>query len=467
MRSRMFIARSRLRATAEEAFRWHGRPEALERLTPPWERVEVVERPDGIWNGARAVLRVGAGPLRFRWVAEHSSYEAGARFVDTQVAGPFARWVHEHRFEPAGERESILEDRIEYALPLGPPGSALGGPLARRRLRRTFRWRHEVTGADLDRHAASSGPPLHIGVTGSSGLVGSALRVFLETGGQRVSRLARPGPGSAPGSLADLDAVVHLAGESVGGGRWDAARKRRILESRVEGTRALVRAMGASPSPPRVLVCASAVGYYGDRGDEDLDESSPAGEGFLAEVARRWEDAASGASELGIRVVSLRFGVVLAAAGGALRRMLPAFRLGAGGRIGGGGQFWSWIALDDVLGAVLFALRRESLSGPVNAVAPSAETAAGFAGTLGDVLRRPAVAPLPASAVRLALGEMGESLLLASQRARPARLLREGFRFRHPTLEGALRFELGIGREPPGGIEIEDRADVAPPRRRR
>ncbi len=451
-----FVARSRLPAPAAEAFRWHERPGALERLTPPWERVEVLERPRGIGDGARAVLRVSAGPLRLRWVAEHSAYEVGRRFVDTQVEGPFARWVHEHRFEPAGEGESVLEDRIEYALPLGPLGAAIGGPLTRRRLRRMFRWRHEVTGADLERHAASVGPPLRVGVTGSSGLVGSALRPFLETGGHRVVGLARPGAGLAPASLEGLDAVVHWAGESVGGGRWSPERKGRILGSRVDGTRALVRAMAGSAARPRVLVCASAVGYYGDRGEEDLDESSAPGEGFLSEVARRWEEAAAEAGSLGIRVVSLRLGVVLAAASGALPRMLPAFRFGAGGRIGNGRQFWSWVALDDVLGSVLFVLRRESISGPVNVVAPRPVTSARFAGTLGRVLRRPAVAPLPAAAVRVAMGEMGESLLLASQRVRPARLLDAGFPFRHPELEGALRFELGIVREPPGGIEIEE-----------
>lgn len=468
MSSTTFVARSRLGADAEAAFRWHERPGALERLAPPWERVEVVRAPPGIRNGTRVELRVRLGPLRRTWVAELSGCEAGRRFIDTQVAGPFARWVHEHRFEPRDAASSVLEDRVEYELPIGTLGSAVAGALTRRRLRRAFAWRHEVTSGDLARHAATAGPPLAIGITGASGLIGSALRSFLAAGGHRVVRLSRPGAAlssdarvwdptgavPSPAPVEGLDAVVHLAGENIGAGRWTASRKRRILESRDTGTRALVAAIARAARPPRALLCASAIGVYGDRGDEGLDESSIEGSGFLAEVARSWEAAASEAASRGVRVVHLRLGIVVAAAGGAVPRMLRPFRLGLGGPVGSGRQLWSWVALDDVLGAILFVLRHEALSGPVNVVAPAPVTSREFAAILGRVVRRPSAAPLPAAAVRALLGEMGEALLLSSQRVRPARLLDAGFPFRHPALEAALRYELGLRREPPQGIEI-------------
>jgi hypothetical protein len=254
--------------------------------------------------------------------------------------------------------------------------------------------------------------------------------------------------------LEGFDAVIHLAGENIGSGRWTAARKERILASRVAGTRLLARTLAALTAPPRVLLCASAVGWYGDRGDEWLEDTSDPGGGFLAEVCREWEAAATPAVERGIRVVHLRFGVILSAAGGALARMLPAFRLGAGGRVGSGRQQVSWISLDDVVGAVGFLLFREGFGGPVAVTAPDPVPNAELARVLGRVLNRPAVVPFPSAAVDLLFGEMGRSLLLEGQRVRPGRLLDAGFRFRHPDLEGALRFELGRLERPPEGVEF-------------
>jgi uncharacterized protein len=467
MRLHRFVARSRIEAPASDVFRWQERPMALERLTPPWERVDVLERNGGIHDGGRVVLRVPAGPFRLRWESEHSGYEEGRRFVDRQVAGPFPRWVHEHRCEPDGASACSLEDRIEFALPLGVLGDLVGLRSTRKRLERMFAWRHEITAADLARHRSTSGDrPLRIALTGATGLVGSALRAYLSTGGHTVFRLVRPGgaasrsdipwdPASASleaAKLEGLDAVIHLAGESIGSGRWTAARKERILASRVGSTGLLASTLAKLAAPPRVLLCASAIGWYGDRGDEELDETSGPGRGFLAEVCREWEAAAAPAADRGIRVVHLRFGVILSAAGGALARMVPPFLVGAGGRIGGGRQQVSWIALDDVLGAVEFALFREDLAGPVAVTAPNPVPNAALARTLGRVLRRPAVAPLPSAVVRLLFGEMGASLLLEGQRVRPGKLLRAGFRYRHPGLEEALRFELGRLERWPDGV---------------
>jgi uncharacterized protein (TIGR01777 family) len=244
-------------------------------------------------------------------------------------------------------------------------------------------------------------------------------------------------------ALTGVQAAVHLAGESIAGARWSADTKRRIRDSRVLGTRLLAESLARLSPRPRVLVSASAVGIYGDRGDELLDEGSPTGSGFLAEVGKEWEAATAPAADAGIRVVHLRFGIVLAREGGALPRMVRPFRLGAGGPIGNGRQWMSWIALADAVGAVLEVLGNQGASGPVNAVAPQPLRNADFAAGLGAALHRPALIPAPAFALRLLFGEMADAALLASQRVKPARLGALGFRFRYPTLAEALRAILG------------------------
>jgi hypothetical protein len=244
-------------------------------------------------------------------------------------------------------------------------------------------------------------------------------------------------------ALAAVDGVVHLAGENVAARRWSAAFKKRIRESRTHGTRILCEGLARMTSPPKVMVSASAIGFYGDRGDEILDEDSPRGEGFLAEVARDWEAASESASSAGIRVVHARFGVVLSPRGGALAKLLTPFRMGLGGVVGGGRQYWSWISLGDAAGAVLHALTTDPLDGPVNAVSPNPVTNAEFTKTLGRVLSRPMILPVPALAARIAFGEMADELLLASARVEPKLLTDSGYKFRHATLEDTLRQMLG------------------------
>jgi len=289
-------------------------------------------------------------------------------------------------------------------------------------------------------------------ITGSSGLIGQALIPVLQGGGHHVASLVRfrPQPGAplvywnpAGGEidasrLEGFDSVIHLAGESVSG-RWTPAKKQAIRESRVQGTRFLCEALAKLSRRPRVLVAASASGYYGDRGDEVLREDSAAGTSFLSEVCQEWEGATKPAAERGIRVVNLRIGLVLSRAGGGLAKMLPAFTMGVGGKIGSGKQYMSWIGIDDLVQIILFTTTTGTLSGPANAAAPHPARNSEFTKTMGRVLGRPTIVPMPAFAVRLAFGEMGQELLLASTRMEPARLLSAGYHFRFPQLEGALR----------------------------
>jgi uncharacterized protein (TIGR01777 family) len=296
---------------------------------------------------------------------------------------------------------------------------------------------------------------MHIAVTGSGGLIGSALVLFLATGGHEVIRLVRRSPSGddvlwdpAQGvrdlsRLEGVDAVIHLAGENIAVGRWTAQRKEEIRRSRVEGTRRLSESLANLSRRPKVLVSASAVGFYGDRSDEILTEESAPGKDFLAQVCQEWEAVTEPASRVGIRVVCLRFGMILSPAGGALKKMLLPFKFGAGGRMGSGEQYVSWIAIDDAIEAIDHAMYTESLRGPVNAVSPTPVTNAEFTRVLGRVLSRPALLPMPAFAARALFGELADALLLASQQVVPTRLQESGFRFGYPELEGALRHLLG------------------------
>ncbi len=298
---------------------------------------------------------------------------------------------------------------------------------------------------------------MRVAITGSSGLIGRALAGALGADGQQVLRFVRsgtPGPGTAtwdpPAGRIDVtaletaDAVVHLAGKSIGAARWTVKEKRELVDSRVASTRLLATTMAGLDRGPRVLVCASGIGYYGDRGDEVLTETSPPGSGFLAGLSVAWEAAADPARAAGLRVVHVRTGLVQTPQGGTLARLLPLFRLGLGSRFGSGGQWWSWITLDDVVGIYRHALATPTLAGPVNAVAPNPVTNAEYTAALARVVGRPRLVPfVPRFGPRLVLGEMADELVFYSARVQPAAALVAGYRFRWPELTPALRHLLG------------------------
>lgn len=436
----------------EVVWAWHTRPGAMRRLVPPWQPMTVVQEADSLVDGV-AVIGLPAG---LRWVARHdpSAYIANSRFVDELSSdGPaswparvIGGWRHTHTFSDDGAHTRV-RDQVETAVPAAT-------------LRSTFVYRHRQLIDDLAAHghAAELGATgLVIAISGSSGLVGSALSAFLTTGGHRVIRLVRgPARGGderswnpqapADGLLDDVDAVVHLAGASIAG-RFTDGHRAAIRDSRIGPTRLLAEAAAAAENGPRVFVSASAVGFYGfDRGDTLLTEDSSRGDGFLADVVGDWEAATMPAADAGLRVVTVRTGIVQSAAGGTLRLLRPLFAAGLGGRLSTGRQWLPWIGLDDLLDIYYRALYDERLVGPVNAVGPEPVRNAEYTSELARVLHRPAVVPVPSLGPRLLLGEQGaRELAEASQRVVPSKLRVVSHRFRHPDVGDALAHQLGRG----------------------
>ncbi len=457
-----FETRSKIGHPPEHVFAWHARPGSLLRLFPPWWSVRVVTGPGGrLSPGDRVVLRVGKGPMGVTSEFERAEMDPAGLIVDRQVRGPFDHWRHSHRLEPLPGDATALVDIVEWTGPTGPLSAAFGASRVRRELARLFAFRARRIDTDLaliSRYGPGEGT--RVAITGSTGLIGTALSSQLEAAGYRVLRISRsrrPAGGGASGwvrwdpasghlptdALEGVHAVVHLAGETIAGLRWTRAKKRAILESREEGTRLLARTLGHLARPPRVLLSASAVGFYGNRGEERLTEESGPGRGFLAEVCRRWETATDPARDAGIRTVRMRTGLVLSPARGPLAALLLPFRLGLGGRIGSGHQYVSWIDLDDHTGLALHAMTDGGLQGPLNAASPAPLTNAAFTDVLGRVLGRPTLLPVPGGVIRGAVGEMGVELLLSGQRVFPEKALRGEYAFRYPDLEVSLRHELG------------------------
>lgn len=455
-----FSLTTRIERPADVVFAWHERPGALERLCPPWERVEVGASSKGLHDGAVVTVRTKVGPLWLEWKVEHRDYVQGRQFRDVQLSGPFAHWEHLHRMVPDGSDACYLTDQISFRLPGGKLGRAIGGGYTHRQLSRLFAWRHSTTQSDLERHSPTHGADLRrIVVAGASGMIGRALVPFLRTQGHSVVRLVRrpashedelywnPGSGELDLSgIGAVDAVINLSGENVGAGRWTATRRDAILRSRVDATRTLVGVVQRMAPKPAVFISASAIGFYGDRGDEILTELSSNGRGFLAEVCLAWETQAELARKAGVRTVLPRLGVVLTPAGGALAKLLPVFRAGVGGRIGNGNQWMNWVGIDDAIDGIYHALTCPEVEGPMNLSAPEAVTNREFTAVLARVLGRPAVLPVPRAALRAVFGEMADATILASGRAAPERLSASGYRFRHAGLEAALRHVLGRNR---------------------
>jgi uncharacterized protein (TIGR01777 family) len=406
-------------------------------------------------------MRASYGPINTLWTVEHKNFVENRQFCDFQVQGPFQSFEQLHLIEPIDSGSSLLRDTVHYQLPLSTAGEVVGAGVARSELERLFRYRHDTLKHDLNFAKQCRGVKMKVAVTGSTGLIGSALVPLLTTQGAAVRRLIRKGSQVATpetgesaiwdpakfeldvSALEGCDAVVHLAGDSIGSERWSEQKKRRLWESRIGTTQLLCQKMMQLKTPVKVFVCASAIGYYGDRGDELMTEEGKPGSGFLADLCQEWEKAADEAKRAGTRVINSRFGVVLSPKGGALQKMLLPFEMGGGGVIGNGRQYFSWIAIDDVAAALLYCLGAESVSGPVNVVAPNPVTNQEYTRALGRVLHRPTVLPMPAFAARMAFGQFADECLLASTRVVPNKLLQAGYQFRYPQVDGALTHVLG------------------------
>lgn len=419
-------------------------------MIPPWSGARVVDRAPPLARGSRVSFDLKLFGVKRGWLAEHEDVVPGKRFVDRQISGPFKSWRHCHEFEDVGEAQCRLTDRIEFEMPLG----GLGKTTALRELERMFAYRHEVVKRDVERYYKRLHKPT-FAITGASGFLGSCLSNFLKAQGCKVLAITRcarfeddiqwnPQERQLEASrLEGVDVIVNLAGSNVASGRWSGAMKKDLTTSRIESLRTIKGALTKMKRPPKLLISASGIGFYGNDCDEPTTEEAKAGKGFLAQLSKEWEQAALDLGSLVERVVIARTGLVLDSGAGALKKMLPVFSAGLGGRLGNADQWMPWIGVEDWIRAIDFLSEEKNVSGIYNLCSEEPVRNEVFTKALGQVLKRPTLLPVPEFALKLIFGEMAEETLLASTRSLPGRLAEAGFTFAYPTLEGALRFSLG------------------------
>jgi len=456
MKIENFKAVTDIKSDVHTAFEWHEREGALFRLTPPWEKIELLEKDEGIDVGAKCNINVATGFFSIPWQAEHIEYYKDKHFKDRQNKGPFALWEHSHDFEEIEEGTRIT-DSVDYKLPLNAVSRYVAGGFIKTKLERMFNYRRNVSKNDIEFYEEYKPEPKNIIVSGARGSVGSSLIPFLQTQGHSVKRMVRherqlcigdvcwnPNAGTIQEELfGNPDVVIHLAGEPIGEGRWTNEKKVEIVDSRVRSTTLIANTLAKMDNPPKLLICASAIGFYGDRGEEEIDESSENGKDFISHVCLHWERAAKPAIEKGIRVVFLRIGVALNPAGGALQKMYKPATMGLAPVFGSGKQHLSWISNDDLLYAIGHIIETESIEGAVNLTSPNSVRFGEFANTLAKVVKKPRFIKIPEFVVNMMFGQMGREVLLSGAKVAPKKLLDSGFRFRYPDLEDAVRHLLG------------------------
>tara|TARA_B100001113_G_scaffold168688_1_gene138020 strand:+ start:4019 stop:5434 length:1416 start_codon:yes stop_codon:yes gene_type:complete len=460
---------TKVNADIESTFDWFEHEGSFRRLMPPWEVAEEVRADESLEVGSQRVFRFpapGAPFFKMTWVAEHTGYEKPngtkkAYFADTMVKGPFWKWDHDHYLTEVDGITTVVDD-VTYSVPFGPLGmlvdKVLGGSLVTGRISSMFNAREFRLVRDMENHNKFNHlKRKKILVAGSSGLIGTQLVAFLDTGNHDVWRLVRreadsnkkeiswdPSKGKINFSeLEGFDIVIHLGGVGIGDKRWSKKRKAAIRDSRVDSTTLLSNTLASLENKPELFMVSSAIGYYGNRGDEIVDENTSIGDDYLTEICEKWENSADSARKAGIRTIHTRTGIVMSAVGGALGKMLLPAKMGGGGPIGGGKQWMSWISMDDQIYSMYHLMMSEDTEGAYNLTAPNPVRQKIFAKTLGKVLRRPAFAPLPGFVMKIMFGEMGVKLTLDSQRVMPKRLQESGYEFVHEELEPALRDSLG------------------------
>ena len=458
----LFVHKAKFDANKKQIWDWYNSDGAFRRIMPEWEGIQPINA-GRLVDGDETIFKVKMGPLRQKWVARHHSVVPGESFADRMIKGPFGAWNHHHEFESrTGEVTSVI-DNVEYKLPLHIFTGWSAGFTVLPRMKQMFEFRSVRVANDLKQiQATAKLPRQRILVSGSTGMIGLQLCAFLEAAGHDVHRLLRPStklPSDVDsskvvkwndltgeileGDMNGFDSIIHLAGAGIGDKRWSKKRLKLIRDSRIIPTGNLAKIVAGLEKPPKKILCSSAIGFYGNRGTEVLDENSSAGNDMLSDLCRDWENASSAAKDAGINVIHLRTGIVMSPLGGALAKLLLPAKMGAGGPVGGGKQMQSWISLDDEIYAIHHLMMKEDSEGVYNLTAPNPVSQKQFAKTLGKVLRRPAFAPLPGFVIKILFGQMGKKLVLEGQDVRPNRLLESGYEFTHSELESCLRSCLG------------------------
>lgn len=446
-----FRFRSFIKRPANEAFAWHLRPRMMERSIPPWEDIKMIQT-DGRPNIPGSKISMNARIVGCYWrkfLLEYSNYVPNESFNVIQNEGFCSDCEYTTSITPQSEHSCEVIDQFEFTHKLPKVFLPFMNGFIKKRLARLLQYKHEMIYNDLGLFEKYSfEKPLKILITGSHGFIGKNLTTFLEFAGHDVwhlSRVKKEGDtqtlvwDDSDASFEGFDVVVNLAGENIGKGRWTRRKKERILKSRYEVTERLVEILKKLQHPPQTFINASAVGYYGDQGSDVVNESSPPREGlFISEVCEHWERSSRDLEEKGVRVVQSRFGMVLSSGGGALTKILIPFKLGLGGKIGSGHQYLSWVAIDDVIGALYHIMMTPSISGPVNVSSPNPVTNAVFAKKLSSYLKRWLGPPVPEFFIRMLMGQKGEELLLTSTRVEPKVLTESGYSFQFPKLQLAL-----------------------------
>lgn len=435
-------------------FNYHEQEGVLNRLTPCWEKVYFLSKTGPISEDSKVFLKIGVGPALMDYVARHTHYKKGEYFVDIQEKGPFKEYTHRHEFSSVKEG-SILRDNISYKLPFSPFSDALGSYFTNKKLLKMFRYRHRVTENDINFLSKYTFTPMRIGVTGARGDIGRVLVPFLKTHGHTVVRFVRDkdladennyywetDTGKFYGDNLDFDAIIHLGGAPIGKGRWGEDTKTEIIKSRVDSTRRLSEFILTLEKRPKIFLSASAIGYYGDRGNVTLTESDTRGDQFISYVCKEWETATDILRDK-IRVVNMRIGIVISYCGGALCRVLPYFKFGLGMIFGTGDNYISFISMDDLLYGIAHCLYTEDLSGAVNMVSPNPVKQVEYADKLAKILGRRRFIRIPEMVVKVVFGQMGEEVLLTSTKVSPKKLLDRGFVFSFPDIDTTLRHTLG------------------------
>ncbi len=456
MKQQVYTKKTLINVPAQDLFAWHERDGAIQRLTPPWAPLQLLSRKgEGVKKGVKVSFRLNIFKIPMIWKAEHIGYTKNKEFKDIQTAGPFSEWIHTHRFIPEDDQSTIMEDDVAFKLPFG----FLSWPfysMAKRDMNRMFNYRHRVLKSDLEHHVNKT-PAKRILISGASGTIGSILIPFLKACGHDVVQLVRHSKELAKDQIfwdpynakIDLkstdhfDAVINLNGVDISKGNWSQDQKKKIVDSRVIPTVFLSNVIANMKHKPEVFISSSAIGLYGDQGDTRLTEQSRKGDCFISYVCDEWEKAADVSIIAGIRTVQLRIGVVLTPAGGALKRMAPAFQFGCGVRLSHGRQYMSWISMEDALSGILHILNHPSINGPVNLTAPNPVPNKEFSDILASVFNRKVYFTMPKWVASILWGQMGQETLLASARVLPQKLLDTGFSFQHKTLLSALKTMLG------------------------